>query len=121
MRVRTHNDMGQWFKFFLTGITETAKSGIDTFDSILQLKNSAEQKIKSLGSKTGDAAKVLDALYRKPVTDAARVAEVIEKTPTSAYRLISELERLKILKEITGGKRGRVYVFQDYMDLFEVQ
>src|ERR1700723_1451423 len=34
-RVREQNDLQQWFKFFLVGVIETAKSGISTFDNIL--------------------------------------------------------------------------------------
>lgn len=34
MRVRTHNDLNQWLKFFLVGVIETAKQGIHTFDGI---------------------------------------------------------------------------------------
>jgi len=36
MRVRTHNDLSQWFKFFLPGVVETAKSGVTTFDSVIR-------------------------------------------------------------------------------------
>lgn len=38
MRVRERNDINQWIKFFLVGIIETAKNGIDTFDNILGLQ-----------------------------------------------------------------------------------
>lgn len=38
MRVRTHHDIKQWLKFFLVGVIETAKKGVNTFDEILKLK-----------------------------------------------------------------------------------
>ena len=38
MRVRQKNDLEQWFKLFLVGLIETARSGIATFDSILKLR-----------------------------------------------------------------------------------
>ena len=31
---------------------------------------------------------------------------------------INDLEKLQILKEVTGGQRGRAYVFEDYLNLF---
>jgi hypothetical protein len=37
----------------------------------------------------------------------------------SSYKLITDLERLNILKEMTGGQRGRMYVFEDYLKLFK--
>lgn len=118
MRVRTHNDLGQWFKFFLTGVIETAKSGVNTFNGIMQLQKEVESKIQSLGSRSGDGKKVLEYLFTKPIVDASKVSAIIEKTPTSAYKLISLLEEKRIIKEITGSQRGRLYVFENYLNLF---
>ncbi|MEO9961046.1 MAG: Fic family protein, partial [Nisaea sp.] len=118
MGVREKNDLRQWFKFFLVGLIETAKSGIETFDNILQLQRITESKIQTLGSRAANAQKILNQLYQRPLIDAARAAAVVEVSPASAYRLIADLERLGILKEITGGKRGRLYIFTNYLQLF---
>lgn len=119
MRVRTHNDLNQWLKFFLTGIIETAKKGVKTFDGILQLQRQTEQKIKELGTKGRDASKVVEFLYQNPIIDAQKVIEITEKSPKTAYDLLSKMENLDILKEITGASRGKLYAFKDYIDLFE--
>lgn len=118
MRVRTHNDLAQWFKFFLTGVIETAKSGVDSFNGIMQLQKVVDSRIQSLGFRSGDANKVLEYLYTKPLVDAMKVSKIINKTPASAYTLVRLLEEKKILKEITGGQRSRLYIFEDYIDLF---
>jgi Fic family protein len=118
MRVRTHNDISQWFKFFLTGIIETAKSGIDTFNGILQLQKGIDKKLATIGIRNNDARKVIEYLYVKPIINAKTVSLVVEKSPASAYKLIAVLENLEIIKEITGSKRGKLYVFKDYLDLF---
>jgi len=44
MRVREKDDFLQWFKYFLTGVIETAKSRIDTFDKIRQLQKKLDEK-----------------------------------------------------------------------------
>jgi len=118
MRVRTHNDLSQWFKFFLTGVIETSKAGVTTFDGILQLQKILDDKLKTIGNRASDARKVISHLYTKPVIDVSRVEAIIEKSNVSAYKLIASLEELGILKEITGSQRGRLYVFKDYLDLF---
>ena len=119
MRVREKNDLLQWFKFFLVGTIETAKSGITTFDNILKLQKQAEAQIRTLGSRTANAQKVVNYLYQRPMIDAAKVGEVANISPASAYKLIADLEQFGILKEITGGKRGKMYVFDDYLQLFK--
>src|SRR5690554_4620275 len=119
MRVRTHNDMEQWIKFFLTGIIETAQTGVMTFDKILQLQKRLDVELKELGTRSGDAFKVVEQLYQKPVINAQSVSKIIDKSMSTAYSLISELEKRQILKEITGGERDRIYVFEEYIKLFK--
>jgi len=118
MRVRMQNDIKQWFKFFLVGIIETAKKGISTFDAILQLQKEVDVKIETLGSRSSKAQAVLKSLYQHPMISAAQVAEVAEVSMTSSYKLIDKLEKLEILKEATGGKRGKIYLFHDYLALY---
>ncbi|MFT4032709.1 MAG: Fic family protein [Siphonobacter sp.] len=118
MRVRTHNDLGQWFKFFLTGVIETTKQGTHTFDGIMQMQRTLDDRLKPLANKAHDARKVIENLYERPVIEVSRVESIIGKSNVSAYKLIADLEKVGILREITGGQRGRMYVFKDYLDLF---
>ena len=118
MRTRTHNDINQWLKFFLTGIIETAKKGVTTFDGILQLQKSLEEKLKSLGNRNIDARKVVDYLYTQPIIEVTKVEELLQKSSVTAYKLLADLERLDVIKEISGAQRNKLYVFKDYLDLF---
>ena len=118
MRVREKNDLLRWFKFFLVGVIETAKNGIETFDNILKLQKQVEAQIQTLGSRASNAQKVLRYLYQRPMVDAARVGEIADISPASAYKLIADLEQFGILQEITGGKRGKHYLFDNYLKLY---
>jgi len=118
MRVREKSDLTQWFKFFLVGAIETAKNSVTTFDNILKLQKEVEQKIQTLRSRTANSQKVLNYLYQRPVINAANIVDLTSLSSTSAYKLIADLENLKILKEVTGGKRGRTYIFNEYLQLF---
>ena len=118
-RTREKDDLVHWILFFLTGIIEIAKNGISTFDSILKLKSTVDEKIQKLGSRMPKARRVLDFLYNKPVINAQMVAEVSGLSLPSAYKLIEDLEKMKILIEITGSKRDRSFIFGDYIKLFQ--
>lgn len=119
MRVRTHNDISQWFKFFLTGVIETAKKGGETFNEIMQLSKTTEEKITNLGARSADAHKVIESLYTNPIIDAQKIGEIIGKNPQSVYQLIAKLEGLKIIEEITGAQRNRLYVYNEYLNIFK--
>ena len=117
-RVREKNDINQWFKFFLVGIIETAKNGISTFDSILKLQKDTEDKIQSLGSRANNAKVLLTYLYQHPLLDAQKAQDLTDLSIPTVYKLIGEMEKLGILKETTGGKRSKSYIFREYVDLF---
>lgn len=119
MLVREKNDISQWFKFFLVGIIETANKGIQTFDSILQLQKQVDLNIQKLGSRAANAQKITNYLYQRPLINAEKIVEVASISYPSAYKLIEDLEKLEILKEITGGQRSREYIFEKYIDLFQ--
>lgn len=119
MRVREKNDLEQWFKFFLVGVIETAKNSISTFDSILKLKEDVEIKLKKLGSRSNNAQTIVNSLFQKPMIDAQKAKELTGLSLPSIYTLIDELEKLEIIEEITGGKRGKLYLFKDYLKLFK--
>lgn len=118
MRVRSHDDIRQWFKFFLVGVIETAKGSIGTFDSIMKLQREVDAKIQGLGARTSNARTVVGQLYLKPLTNVQKTAELTGLSMPSSYTLVRELEQLGILKEITGAKKGKQYWFDDYIKLF---
>ena len=116
--VRNNNDINSWLKFFLKGVIETAKSGIDTFDGILKLQKEVDVAIQTLGSRTSKAQMVINQVYKRPFINAKDVAEVTQLSAPSVYKLLVDLERLEILEEVTGGKRSRKFVFKKYLGLF---
>jgi Fic family protein len=118
-RVRTHNDLAQWLKFFLAGIVETAQKGVETLNGIMQLKQMVEKQIDDLGKRGVDARVLIDFLYKKPIISPAETVNLINKTPQTAYNLIADLEKLKIIKEITGAQRNKLYSFEPYINLFD--
>ncbi len=119
MKVRTSNDIVQWLKFFLVGVIETAKNGVETFNAILKLKTQTELNIQTLGTRAANGQKVVQYLFKRPLVDVNKVVEITGVSKRTAYNLIDDLEELEILKEITGEKRHKKYVFNSYLNLFK--
>ena len=102
----------------MVGIIETAKSGITTFNNVLQLQKNVDIQIQELGSRAANAQKVCNYLYQQPIIDTEKISQVTGISMPTAYKLIADLENMGILEEVTGGQRGRMYVFKNYLDLF---
>jgi len=118
-QVRVTNNLAQWIKFFLVAVIETSKRGKETFQHILRLKEKIEnEKIVTLGKKIPNAKLLVNMLYGNPVINSSDVLKNLKITSATANSLIEDFMRLGILKEITGGKRHRIFIFQEYLNLF---
>lgn len=119
-RIRTNNDLSQWLKFFLVGVKQTAESSISTFRSIIELRQDVEfKRILTLGKKTKTAQKLLHFLYRNPMVSSQDIAMELDCSASTAFRLVEDFINLGILRETTGYKRNRFFVFEQYLRLFE--
>ena len=117
--VRKSNDIEHWIKFFLSGVSETAANSQRTFERIIELRRDCEEKILKLGKRAAKAQELLRTLYSQPVMNANGIAARLRITHQSASSLIRAFEELRILSEITGRRKSRLFVFSDYLKLFE--
>lgn len=118
-RVRNHNDLSQWLKFFMVGVIQTADSSVATFRKITVLKQRLEAQIARLGRKRANAQKLLNYLFSQPVVTAKDVEEVVQVSTPTANTILRDFTSLGVLKERTGYQRNRVFSFSEYIELFE--
>jgi Fic family protein len=118
--VSEKNDMEQWLKFFLTGIIETSKNATETFNRIIALREKLEsEKIITLGKRIPNAKALLHYLYSKPNVTVADIIRALDLSKPTANALVADFQKLGILREQTGFKRNRSFIFTDYLRLFE--
>ncbi|RPJ62903.1 MAG: Fic family protein [Dehalococcoidia bacterium] len=117
--VRTKNDLGQWIKFFLMGVTETSEKAVATLKNIIDLKASIEkEKILTLGKRAKYGSAFLNSLFSKPMVTVKDIQAVTGLSPKAANDLVQAFIARGILKEVTGYQRNRMFVFQQYMKMF---
>jgi len=117
-RVRESNDMGQWVRFLMTAIRDTALKGRETFQSILVIRQEVEGTTLSLGKRAENARRLLNHLYRQPFVTPNKVAELLSVTHQTASLLIRNFQELNILEKWEKIGRNQVYVFGRYFALF---
>ncbi|HEY9188849.1 MAG TPA: Fic family protein [Ignavibacteria bacterium] len=117
--VRTNNDLLQWIKYFLVGIANTAENAVNTLQNIIKLKSRIENEhILPMGRRSKQALNLFHQLFRKPVITVAEAQSVTGLSPKAANELIRIFTEQNILREITGYRRNRIFVFHEYMKLF---
>lgn len=117
--VKQNDNITQWLKFFLTGVIETSKNSIKTFDEIIKLKKDVENKLTKIGKKATNGQRLLELLYSKPKVNSKLVSEGLGITPATANGLLKAFVEVGILQEKTGFNRNRFYVFEEYIKIFK--
>ena len=117
--IRTKNDMAQWIKYFLVGIEQTASLAVETLSSILEFKNETVNLIRgTYRTRYTNAIIVFHRLLENPYTTIDQVASLCGITFTSASTLVKLLVKDGLLFEITGQSRNRLFVCEQYLNLF---
>ena len=119
MLVRTKSDMLQWLKYFLVGIEQTAILAVKTLSKILKLKVEIEQNLQAkFGRRSASAQILLNALFKQPAMSVEDVQRVCSLSYKAANGLVAAMCENKILHELTGQSRNRLFVFKAYLAVF---
>ncbi len=118
---RIKSDMTAWLRFFLFGVQETAERSIGVFKAILELKERIEREIMPQfhARRQANAQALMRSLYQSPVVNIKGVKALLNVQTNTASSLIGDFEEYGILKEMTGFRRNRTYMFSEYLLLFK--
>ncbi|HEY6928600.1 MAG TPA: Fic family protein [Thermoanaerobaculia bacterium] len=114
-RVRTEGDWTSWLRFFLKGVSEIAKEAIARSAKLTDLRERYRKKLKE----SGRALRLLDVLFQNPYITVARAQKILKVTNPTARAAVGELQRARILEEISGRTWGRLYLAKPILRILE--
>ena len=119
-QVREKNELSRWLIFFMKGVIATSQNSINSLQAIHELKKECEEnRIYLLGKRIKVAKVLLDYLFQQPVLDAEDVSKATGLSLVSSYKLLNDFITKGILKEATGFKRNRIFLFEEYFTIFK--
>ena len=116
-KVRIDGDWEGWLSFFLTGVMETADQAAQSAKEILRLFERDRAKVETLKKAAGSALRVHQLMQTKPLLLIPHAAKALGLTVPTITQALDHLRRLGIAKEITGKKRGRTFIYADYLNI----
>lgn len=121
MAVRHGNHMREWLVFFLFGVEETARASAAVFRAIIDLKQRIEREVLPRFSKRrqDNAQNLVRQLYGQPVIDIKWATRTLDVSTNTAAALINDLESYGVLVEMTEQRRNRLFIFEEYLQLFQ--
>lgn len=116
-RVRTHGDWEGWLKFFLEGTTEAAVSAVATTKSLVHLFDRDRHQILNQAKRTKTALRVHDYFSQYLVASIPMICKSLDYSHVTIGKTLKILEDLKLVREVTGQSRNRIYVYSQYLDI----
>jgi Fic family protein len=114
-RVRSEGDWERWLEFFLAGVEQTAAGAVATAHSLAEMFRLDRTRIETAGRRAGSALRVYDALKARPVISMPEIARSTGLSFPAASASVTLLAELGIVRELTGKRRNRAFVYDRYL------
>jgi len=113
--VRESGNYEQWIKFFLKGIAQVSDSTVEASRGILKLQTDHRNLLWQKKISSPLAVGLLEKLFYTPFISVTDVAKAFSISYQRASLLVSQFEKMRILREVTGKKRDKRYVYDKYI------
>ena len=115
--VRRTGDWEAWIAFFLEGIQESAENAFDTIERLDNLFAMDRKRIEDSGYPANSTLRIHGTLMNRPVQSVSKAAEHTGLTFPTAATAMENIVRLGIAQEITGGRRNRLFAYNDCLKI----
>lgn len=115
--VRRRGDWEAWLLFFLQGVAQTAAEARATAQRILGLRERHRELVQE---RTGlNGLRLLDLIFEAPLLNVNLVRDRLGVSFATANNLTGVFEEAGLVREITGGRRRRIFRYDSYLDLLQ--
>lgn len=113
--VREHGNWEAWLDFFLAGVADTANQAFDAATRIVELFKEDRELVTMRSERASSALRLHDLFQQNPFLTSSQLVQQTGLTAPTVNAALADLERLGILEEVTGRKRGRVFSYRRYL------
>ncbi len=116
LAVSTRGNWTAWIRFILEAILQQSIDAIARSEHLIDLRDRYLAAIKEhdLPSRL---TRVVDRLFELPVINAEEARSILDVERPTVYADIKTLERLGVIEESTGKKRGRDWVAREILEI----
>ena len=115
--VRATGDWEAWLGFFADGVSTTAEGAVETARALVTLFQKDRDRIQGLGRGANSALRVHHELQIRPLNTIPKLCARTGLTNPTVAKALRGLEKLRIVRETTKKKRGRVFAYTAFLGL----
>ena len=116
-RVRREGDWEEWIGFFADGVTESAAGAVETAQRLVKTAREDRENIQQLGRGAGSSLRIHHAMQQQPVANSSTLANRTGISLPSVLKSLEALQKLGIVRELTGRKRHRIFSYAGYVKI----
>lgn len=116
-RVRTEGAWEEWLDFFLAGVIDTTDQAVRTAQRVLELFRGDRARIEKLGRAAASALRLHHAFQQRAILSIPRAAKRVGVSQPTITASMAHLTKLGIVRESTGRKRRKLYVYEAYLNI----
>jgi Fic family protein len=113
--VRRDGDWEAWLTFFFAGVEETATSAVANANALSELFRADRGRIEQQGRRSGSALRVHEALKARPISSLAAIIRATGLSFPAAASAVELLTTMNIVRELTGRRRNRLFVYDEFL------
>jgi Fic family protein len=115
--VRERGAWEAWLEFFLIGVAETANQAFEASTQIVGLFKQDRETITAHSDRPGSTLRLHDHFQENPYLSANLLVAKTGLSAPTVNAALADLERLRIVREVTGRKRNRVFGYTRYLEI----
>ena len=115
--VRENGNWEAWLDFFLTGVAQTANQAFEAATHIVDLFRQDRERIATEGERANSTLRIHDLFQLNPFLTSNQLVRQTGLSSPTVNTALADLQRLGIIEEVTGRKRGRVFSYQRYLSV----
>ncbi len=115
--VRDDGDWEGWTVFFLECVRQAADDGVDAAKRLFALLGKDRRAILDRRATTVTAVRLFDALPEHPIVTLPGAVALLHTSKPTGAKAIDALRQAKVLHEMTGKRRDRVYGYRAYLEV----
>lgn len=116
-QVRETGEWEIWLEFFLDAIADTSRNATTSAHKILYVFKQDHEKIEKLGRTSSSLLRLHQLTMSNPVFSVPDASRQLNLSPPTIAKAARNLEAIGILRETTGKRRGKLYLYQEYFDI----
>ena len=115
--VRQTGDWEEWLAFFLEGVRVTATGAVSAAQRIARMFRDDRDQIETTGRRAGSLLRLHEVLKARPIISLSEVCNRATLSFPAASSAMKLLVKRGIAREITGKRRNRLFVYDQYLSI----